>query len=388
MQKTIIFIILMVSFALIPSTAFSSKSGDNPILLSTEKEFIDQFGMEPDDFLQLKEKPLYEFTPAEVDLYIRFLQQTIPHVRDRITHLSRKMLGQPYSIYLLGEAPFEIYDDAPLYNLEYSDCVTFVETMYAMALSHNWPTFMALLQRIRYKDGEISYVTRNHWSLAEWNINNSWLVKDITHPDFMDEEKLGLVRMRLDKARWFRARTPNYLSVGQHFEPFSFQTYYVPHENIPDVAENLQPGDLVQIIRGFQGPEWCGHFGLIMQGKNGTLNFLDSAGRGVTETDLIQYIDNLVNNNENIRRHNEKHEKYRDEIRELEKQLEEKWFAFFTRRRYNRIKQYKSRRPFFWGMKFMRFREDSLDRLKKIDGKDAPLVTAPRGLLYRDDVKQ
>ena len=49
-----------------------------------------------------------------------------------------------------------------------------------MALSHNWPGFMQMLQRIRYRDGQLGVATRNHYTEADWNISNRWLVEDIT----------------------------------------------------------------------------------------------------------------------------------------------------------------------------------------------------------------
>ena len=87
---------------------------------------------------------------------------TEPDLRKRILHLARKNIGQPYELYLLGEMPFEPYDPQPIYCLGKSDCLVFTEHTYAMALSHNWPSFMRMLQRIRYRDGHLGVATRNH----------------------------------------------------------------------------------------------------------------------------------------------------------------------------------------------------------------------------------
>ena len=139
-----------------------------------------QLGLDADQIAELFEKPLYEFTESEVDTYLRFLSAAEPDLRQRIVHLARKNLGQPYELYLLGEMPFEPYDPQPIYCLGKSDCVVFAEHTYAMALSHNWPSFMKMLQRIRYRDGHLGVTTRNHYTEADWNISNRWLVEDIT----------------------------------------------------------------------------------------------------------------------------------------------------------------------------------------------------------------
>src|SRR3990172_3362680 len=121
------------------------------------------------DFTVPQNKPLYEFSEAEIGAYIKHLQASEPDLRKRIVHLARKNIGQPYDIYLLGEMPFETYDPQPMYCLAKSDCLVFSEHTYAMALSGGWPAFMKMLQRIRYRDGQIGVATRNHYTEADWN---------------------------------------------------------------------------------------------------------------------------------------------------------------------------------------------------------------------------
>ena len=139
-----------------------------------------KLGLDANEIAKLVDKPLYKFTEAEVDKYLKFLSATEPDLRKRIVHLARKNIGQPYELYLLGEMPFEPYDPQPIYCLGKSDCLVFTEHTYAMALSHNWPSFMKMLQRIRYRDGQLGVATRNHYTEADWNISNGWLVEDIT----------------------------------------------------------------------------------------------------------------------------------------------------------------------------------------------------------------
>ncbi len=102
----------------------------------------------------LQKAPLYSFSERDVDAYLKYLHETEPEPIKRVMHLARKNIGQPYEIYLLGEAPHEMYDPDPMYCLNKSDCVTFVEHTYAMALSSDWPGFFKTLQRLRYKDGK------------------------------------------------------------------------------------------------------------------------------------------------------------------------------------------------------------------------------------------
>src|SRR3972149_3292460 len=134
----------------------------------------------PPDVAAVEHKPLYQFSEAEVDAYLANLQAVEPDLRKRIVHLARKNLGQPYELYLLGEMPFETHDPQPIYCLGKSDCLVFAEHTYAMALTGDWPAFIRMLQRIRYRDGQIGVATRNHYTEADWNPSNRWLVRDVT----------------------------------------------------------------------------------------------------------------------------------------------------------------------------------------------------------------
>src|SRR5262245_53222360 len=168
-------LILAASFCLAPACLAASTA-----LTTDQKAACEKLGLDAKQVAELAGKPLYKFTEPEVDVYLQFLSATEPDLRKRILHLARKNIGQPYELYLLGEMPFEPYDPQPIYCLGKSDCLVFTEHTYAIAPSHNWPSFMKMLQRIRYRDGNLGVVTRNHYTEADWNTSNRWLVEDMT----------------------------------------------------------------------------------------------------------------------------------------------------------------------------------------------------------------
>ena len=94
----------------------------------------------------VREAPLHQLKPAQIDQFLGQLQARQPDLRQRVATIARRFLNQPYELYLLGEFPYELYDPQPLFNLESSDCVVFVEHVYAMALSRNWAEFFWMLQ--------------------------------------------------------------------------------------------------------------------------------------------------------------------------------------------------------------------------------------------------
>lgn len=300
---------------------------------------------ESSDIAPLLEKPLYEFSEQEVDVYLKHLQSTEPDLRKRIVHLARKNIGQPYELYLLGEMPFEHYDPQPIYCLGKSDCVVYSEHTYAMALSDNWPGFMKMLQRIRYRDGQIGVATRNHYTEPDWNPSNRWLVQDVT------EELAGndvlFYEQRIDRQGFLRKR----YELESDYEVETHRDCFVPIEHLAKVMPHLEPGDFVNVVRGrpakepiadreFRGSAWVGHVGMIAHGPDGTVNFIHSAKPKVREQPLDDYV---------------------------AKSLE------------GMDKAENAKKPRLLGFKFLRLQDDPLARLREIDGPQAPVVKLPGG---------
>lgn len=310
-------------------------------------------------------KPLFEFTPTEVEKYIAYLHIVEPDLRKRIQHLAKKNLGQPYEIYLLGEYPFEIYDDEPLYSLDKSDCVVFSEHTYAMALSKNWKQFFAMLQRIRYKDGVIGMLTRNHYTEADWTNNNSWLITDITNE--IAKGKTNKVKTKINRAAFFSK-----FNIGKDIPVQYIEWEYIPADKIEDVLKTLKTGDFVNVVRGYEPAEpWVGHVGLVSVEYDGTVNFIHSTEPEVKIQTMMSYVENQLELTEKRKKENPEIDKKNAKIREDNKKLR----AGNNGEPHPDEQPLLRKNPYFYGLKFFRLNEDALERLKKIDGQYAPRVT-------------
>lgn len=87
----------------------------------------------------------------------------------RIDILSRRFLGCPYkSNPLIGSA-----DAAEVFtaSLDGFDCVTYIETVVALARASKVDEFIEWLRKIRYEDGRIQWERRNHY-MSVWIRNN------------------------------------------------------------------------------------------------------------------------------------------------------------------------------------------------------------------------
>jgi hypothetical protein len=222
-------------------------------------------------------KQIFQMTPVEASRYIAWQHQAEPDLRHRIAAIARKNIGQPYSLNLLGEFPYEVHDDLPMYSLDHSDCVVFVEHTYAMAMSQSWEEFFWMLQRIRYRDGVIGVRTRNHYTELDWNVANRWLVTDVS--DTLGGANTATYDMRVDRANFLKTRHHTEADIAVETSRQS----YVPKERVAEIAGQLQEGDFVNVISTKNGEYWASHVGLVVLGPNGERHFLHSSEPQVRE---------------------------------------------------------------------------------------------------------
>lgn len=117
----------------------------------------------------------------------------------KIMESSASLLGKPYAVSPLGEA--KGLDVDPLVRYDKFDCTTFVETSLALALASDSSQVVNYMNRIRYKDSKIDFVTRNHFTNVDWVKNNSWLLKEATTKYY---PKLAITqRTLINKTNWF-----------------------------------------------------------------------------------------------------------------------------------------------------------------------------------------
>lgn len=230
------------------------------------------------------QKQIYQMNPQEAGRYIAHVHATEPDLRKRIAAIARKNLGQPYSLHLLGEFPYEVHDNLPLFSLKESDCVVFAEHTYAMALSQSWEEFFWMLQRIRYRDGVIGVATRNHYTEMDWNVANRLLVTDISAelagPDGPSYS------MTVDRARFLRTRHATIRDIPVE----SSRQAFVAKEGVAAIAVQLQEGDFVNVISTRNGEYWASHVGLVVLGPDGERRFLHSQAPQVREESFASFI--------------------------------------------------------------------------------------------------
>ena len=290
-----------------------------------------------DDPVAPADRPLYTMDETDIDAFLPRAQKQWPDLRERIAGIARLNLGQPYDIYLLGEAPFETIDPQPIYCLDRSDCVVFAEHTLAMALTDDWPSFLTMLQRIRYADGHIGVRTRNHYTEGDWNPNNTWLLKDVSRE--LAGEKAATYTVKIDRARFFKTR----YELDENIPVEELVVDYVPVDATLEAAQGLRSGDVINFVRGKVADDgqltglYVGHVGLVVREGNGEIRIIHSANPQVREQPLAEIVEGAT------------------------------------------AQDRTPGRTVAAGFIFLRLQEDALERLATIDGEAAPKVPLPDG---------
>lgn len=237
------------------------------------------------DVAALRSAPLYTFNEYELDSYLRDQAAQPLSVTQRVERIARQNLKQPYRLYLLGEYPYELYDPDPMYCLSASDCVTFVEQTYAMALADDWTSFFRTLQRIRYRDGRVGIVTRNHFTEADWNINNAWLFDDVTN-SLGEGDDVKPLHESIDRSAFFAK-----YNIHANLPVQQFEGTYLSKAGVPHMLAQLRTGDVLEIVKGTDKSQYVSHLGLIVVDGGTSVKFIHSGKPCVQEMLLTEYVE-------------------------------------------------------------------------------------------------
>lgn len=172
--------------------------------------------------------------------------QAYPKVAQRLDAISRALLGTKYVAHTLIGGPrraeeFVVRDDA-------FDCVTFNETVLAIALARDTKEFEAKLRRVRYHHGNVSWRERNHY-FADWcerNVENK-LCRPVAVDGMVKLSKTASTEPAMGRRQWT-------LDV-------------IPQKAMLAAAAKFEPGDIVGFISNRANLDYS-HTGFVTFGKD------------------------------------------------------------------------------------------------------------------------
>lgn len=134
-------------------------------------------------------------------------------LEQRLLYFSERFLSREYVMGALGEGESGLFDQNPLFRFDAFDCLTYVNTVLALALSHNLVEFKHTLLKLSYYDAEPTYLKRFHFMSLDWNVQNqrSHLLKEVTR-SFVDDQGRAFYETEIadiDKSAWLQKRGVN-----------------------------------------------------------------------------------------------------------------------------------------------------------------------------------
>ncbi len=189
----------------------------------------------------------------------------------RIDVLSRQFLGRPYKTNpLTGLA-----DTAEVFtaSLDGFDCVTYIETVLALARASDVEDFTKWLRKIRYERGRIQWKRRNHYSTL-WIRNNirEGIVRPLSMP--------AVPTVSMERV----------LNVVPGLDPQRIRVKCVPKRAVPRLERYLQTGDLI-FFASTRTHLDVFHAGIIVRDGNRVLMRHASRSQGgVVEQELSEFL--------------------------------------------------------------------------------------------------
>ena len=189
----------------------------------------------------------------------------------RIALLSGHFLGHCYQPNpLIGSA-----DTAEVFTASFDgfDCVTYIETVVALARASNVDNFIDWLRKIRYERGRVQWQQRNHY-MTLWIRNN------------VREGILSPVSMRAVPT----ISRERILNVVPGLDPQQIRIRCVPKAAMPRLAAHLRSGDLIFFVSTRKHLDMF-HAGIIVRdGKTILMRHASRSQGSVVEQKLREFL--------------------------------------------------------------------------------------------------
>lgn len=292
MLLPVLLMLLVTSFAALGCEARPERPGDDPAARVAAEAKDTLTGTAPD--------PQTEETFEAIMAQARDEGWHERPLGDVMLVVGEELQGRPYAAGLLDASETEQL----VCTLNAFDCVTFVESVLAMARGiraqdYTFGTFQENVRETRYRGGEMDgYCSRMHY-FTEWIADNEQrgIVRDVTREvggvplektlDFMSTHRSSYPRFAEDDSVYACVREMEASLRGR-------ELYYIPQNRIRAAYDALQAGDIVAFVTDIKGLDVT-HTGLIYENADGSKGVLHASTSGGVKvsTDLQGYVENV-----------------------------------------------------------------------------------------------
>lgn len=165
-------------------------------------------------------------------------------ITERMGFYSEMFLGMPYGLTCVGDGPYALYDTKPLLTFDTTNCMVFCEDVLALSISDSYENFFNNLQQIRYKDGIIGMKTRNHYTMADWLPENSWLLHDVAK-EVAGSNAKTLTRT-ISHKKFFASKGIEDMRYVKDDRTMTIN--YIPFDALIEAKKNFKDGDILALM--------------------------------------------------------------------------------------------------------------------------------------------
>ncbi len=237
-------------------------------------------------------KQFYEMTNFEIDSLLQKISSKNLTITERMNIYSKYFLGMPYNFKCVGDGPYALYEPYPLVNFKETNCMSFCEHVLALSISDSWDNFFNNLQHIRYKDGIIGMRTRNHYTMGDWIIENSWLLDDITKK--IGKNYAKKLTKTISHKKFFEKKGIKDLRYVKPDRKITI--YYIPFDKLIDLKNEFKTGDILSLIFKNKEGIFSAHMLMVME-YNGIKVIRESAMSKKTtfDTPFEKWVEKYLN---------------------------------------------------------------------------------------------
>ena len=218
---------------------------------------------------------------------------------DLIAFIGRSFIGVEYVAHTLEKEG----EENLVINLTGLDCTTFLENCFTFgrlikAGKTEFNDYVKELTYIRYRDGILErYPSRLHY-FSDWIANNTskGIVKDITKEIGGKEIKFNVFFMSQNPDKYKQLNeNPEFIpAIKKSEEEINSRTYYyIPNDEVKDIENKIQNGDLIAITTNLKELD-IGHVGIAVKEKSGRIHFMHAPLVGakvqISENPLPEYL--------------------------------------------------------------------------------------------------
>jgi hypothetical protein len=195
--------------------------------------------------------------------------RALPTIGARMNLISARLLGRPYITHpLVGSAT---QPEQFVTRMDGFDCVTFLETVLALAGARDVESALERLRALRYANGEISYAARLHYT-THWNRAN-------IQRRYLQDLTQGANTVT-------RIKTLNKVAG---FAPQPETVRYFPKASLPSLTHLWQDGDLIYFVSGRASLD-TNHVGILFRvGDQWVVRHASRNHGGVVEQPITVY---------------------------------------------------------------------------------------------------